>query len=373
MDTTDNATPPTDQAPHTQPPKRRCRVAIGVGIFAIVVGGVVWYGGRETTLQMIAQRAANASGGKLTLSGVTGSLYGHMHIAHVVLRSDTSLTSADDIDIDWKPWQFLSSGVEIDKLYARVLQVETLKETDEKTPMPKRLAPPFQVAVEDARIGKVLLVNRTTATPATTEIDDVRARLHGDKTQWKLDYANASTPFGQLAAAGTINNTLPYKLDANASLSQAKGDAKPGNIGAQLKVHAGGDLQNTLIDASGQAARAQGTAHIAMSPFADIPLQSLTLNAKNIDPGFFNPSLPTADLNLAVAAQIGATGGKNASIAGSVDLTNDGPQGTIDQQRLPLRAMRGKLGGTLTSMQISDARPGRRRQFYGQRLGAARP
>jgi translocation and assembly module TamB len=352
MDTTDNATPPTDQAPQTQPPKRRWprRVAIGVGIFAVVIGGVVWYGGRETTLQMIAQRAANASGGKLTLSGVSGSLYGHMHIAHVVLRSDTSVTTLDDIDIDWKPWQFLSSGVEIDKLYARVLQVETLKETDEKTTMPKRLAPPFQVAVEDARIAKVLLVNRTTATPVTTEIDAVRARLHGDKAQWKLDYANASTPWGQLAAKGTINNTLPYKLNFDASLSQAQNATGPGNIGAQLKVHAGGDLQNTIVDASGQAARAQGKARIAMSPFADIPLQSFTLDAHNIDPGFFNPSLPTADLNLAVSAQLGA----NKSIAGSVDLTNDGPQGTIDQQRLPLRAMRGKLGGSLSAMQISD-------------------
>jgi len=360
MDTTDNSTPPTEQAPQTQPPKRRWprRVAIGVGIFAIVIGGVVWYGGRETTLQMIAQRAAKASGGKLTLSGVSGSLYGRMHIAHVVFRSDTSVMTADDIDIDWKPWQYLSHGIEIDQLYARVLQVETIKKTDEKTPMPQRLAPPFQIAVEDARIGKVLLVDRTTSqingAAPTTEIDAVSARLHGDKVQWKLDYAKASTPWGQLAANGTINNTLPYKLNFDSSLSQAQDAKGPGNIGAQLKVHAGGDLQNTIVDASGNAARAQGKAHIVMSPFADIPLQSFTLNAQNIDPGFFNPSLPTADLNLAVSAQLGATGGKNASIAGSVDLTNDGPQGTIDQQRLPLRAIRGKLGGTLTSMQIGD-------------------
>ncbi|HEY1101731.1 MAG TPA: hypothetical protein VGF99_22515, partial [Myxococcota bacterium] len=273
------------QTPQTPAPVRRWprRVGIGVVVVGVVLGGAVWYLGRETTLQMIAQRVANASGGKLTLSGVSGSLYGHMHIGHVVFRSETSVTTADDIDIDWKPWQYLSRGVEIDKLYARVVRVETLKESTEPTTMPTRLAPPFKIAVEDARLAKAIFVNKG----ATTEIDDIRARLHGDKAQWKLDYASANTPWGQVAAKGSIANTLPYKLDADASLTQSQPAAPaqteaPPSLGAQLKLHASGDLQKTVIDATGQAARAQGKAQIVMAPFADIPLQAFTLDAHNI-------------------------------------------------------------------------------------------
>jgi translocation and assembly module TamB len=316
-----------------------------VAVTAIVLGGAVWYLGRETTLQMIAQRVANASGGKLTLSGVSGSVYGHMHIGHVVFRTETQLATADDIDIDWKPWQYLSRGVEIEKLYVKSLRMETLKEDKTPSKMPARLAPPFKIAVDDARLAKAVFVNKG----AETAIDDIRAGLHGDKQQWKLDYARASTPWGQMAASGTIANTLPYKLDADASLTQAQAQTQTDKLTAQLKLHAGGDLQKTVIDASGQAARAQGTARLGLSPFAEIPLQTFTLNARNIDPGFFNPSLPTADLNLAVSAQLDP----NRNIAGSVNLTNDGPQGTIDQQRLPLRAMRGQLGGNLSAMKIS--------------------
>ncbi len=341
------------QTPHTPAPVRRWprRVGIGVVVVGVVLGGAVWYLGRETTLQMIAQRVANASGGKLTLSGVSGSLYGHMHIGHVVFRTETSVTTADDIDIDWKPWQYLSRGVEIDKLYARVVRVETLKESEEPTTMPTRLAPPFKIAVEDARLAKAIFVNKG----AATEIDDIRVRLHGDKAQWKLDYASANTPWGQVAAKGSIANTLPYKLDADASLTQSQPAAPaqteaPASLGAQLKLHASGDLQKTVIDASGQAARAQGKAQIVMAPFADIPLQAFTLDAHNIDPGFFSPTLPSADLNLAVAVRLDA----NRNIAGSVNLTNDGAVGTLDQQRLPLRAMRGQLGGSLTAMRITD-------------------
>jgi len=341
----ENQTPETpDQAPaHTRRWPRR--VAIGVVVTGVVLGGAVWYLGRETTLQMIAQRVANASGGALTLDGVSGSLYGHMHIKRVVYRSETSVLTADNIDIDWKPWQYLSRGVEINKLYAQSLRMDTLKESDEPTTMPTRLAPPFKVAVEDARLARLVLANKGVD---TATIEDIRAAVHGDKQQWKLDYAKASTPWGQVAASGTINNTLPYKLNADATLAQDK--SNPDSIGAQLKLHAGGDLQRTVLDANGQAARAQGTAKLVLSPFAEIPLQALTLNARNIDPGFFSPSLPTADLNLAVSAQLDA----KRNIAGSVDLTNDGPQGTIDQQRLPLRAMRGRLGGNLSAMQISD-------------------
>ncbi len=344
VETPNPDTPVTPQHKERRWPRR---VAIGVAVTAVVLGGAVWYLGRETTLQMIAQRVANASGGKLTLSGVSGSLYGHMHIGHVVFRTETSVMTADEIDIDWKPWQYLSRGVEIDKLYAKSLRMETLKESDEPATMPTRLAPPFKVAVDDARLAKAVLVNKG----AETQIDDIRVALHGDKERWKLDYAKANTPWGQAAASGTIANTLPYKLNADASLTQAPGaQAQAGAIAPQLKLHAGGDLQKTVVDASGQAARAEGTANLVLSPFAEIPLRAFTLDAKNIDPGFFNPGLPTADLNLAVAARLDP----NRNISGSVNLTNDGPQGTIDQQRLPLRAMRGQLGGNLSSMKIAD-------------------
>jgi translocation and assembly module TamB len=338
----------TPETPEKNQPRRwPRRVAIGVAVTAVVIGGAVWYLGRETTLQMIAQRVANASGGKLTMTGVTGSLYGHMHIGHVVFRTETSVMTADDIDIDWKPWQYLSRGVEIDKLTAKSLRMETLKESTEPTTMPTSLAPPFKIAVDDARLAKAVFVNKGAETP----IDDIRVSLHGDKERWKLDYAKANTPWGQAAASGTIANTLPYKLNADASLTQGPGaQPQPGGINPQLKLHAGGDLQKTVIDASGQAARAEGTAKLELSPFAEIPLQAFTLNAKNIDPGFFNPTLPTADLNLAVAARLDP----NRNISGSVNLSNDGPQGTIDQQRLPLRAMRGQLGGSLASMKIGD-------------------
>jgi translocation and assembly module TamB len=338
-------TPDTAPAPGTPTPKRRRwprRVAIGVAVLAVVLGGAVWYGGRETTLQMLAQKVANASGGKLRLSGISGSLYGAMHIGHVEFRTPDQVITADSIDIDWSPWQYLSNGIEVRKLHAASLRVETLRQAP-PSKMPSSLAPPFALHVEDARLGKAVFVNQG----AATEIDNIRLRLDGDKRQWQLRDAAAATPWGQVAARGTIGATRPFKLDASASLTQSQ--ASVGARAAQIKLRASGDLGNTLLDASGQAGRATGDAHFALSPYADIPLRELRINGRNIDPGFFNPSLPTADLSIALAARLDA----NRKVAGSIEIVNAGPAGTIDQQRLPLRALRGQLGGNLEALRIA--------------------
>jgi translocation and assembly module TamB len=314
-----------------------------VAATAVVLGAAAWYLGRETTLQTIAQKIANASGGKLTLTGVSGSLYGAMHIGHAVFRTPEQVVAADNIDIVWSPWQLSSGGVDVSKLQAATVRVETLRPSPPST-MPVALAPPFSISVDDARVGKVTFVNKG----AVTEIDNVRLRLEGNKQKWELRNAAASTPWGQVAATGSIGARRPFKLEGSASLTQSKELA--GARAAQLKLQFKGDLDTTLVDATGQAGRAVGDAHFALAPYAAIPLRELRVNGRNVDPGFFNPALPTADLTFAIAARID----QNRNIAGSVDIANDGPAGTIDQQRLPLRAMRGQLGGSLSAMRLSD-------------------
>ena len=340
--------PQAGAQPQPKPRRWPRRVAIGLVATGVVVGGAIWYLGRETTLQMIAERVSRSTGGKLTMTGVRGSLYGAMHIDRIVWRTDEQLAIATNIDLQWSPRQLLSKGIEINRLHAADLRMETLKETDEKSPMPASLAAPFKITLDDARLSKATFVNKG----ASTEITNIRMRLYGDKVQWQLRDAAASTPWGQVAANGSIAATRPFKLDASASLSGSQVEAGEGSpvVPAQLKLRAGGDLNLVNLDINGQAGRAAGEARMGLSPFADIPLRTMNLNARNIDPGFFNPALPTADLTLSVAAKLD----DKRAISGSVNLVNDGPAGTIDQQRLPLRAFRGQLGGDLTAMRLSD-------------------
>jgi translocation and assembly module TamB len=118
MDTPENNPAPTPDQPQTNQRRWPRRVAIGLVATGVIVGGTLWYLGRETTLQMIAQRVASATGGKLTLTGVSGTLYGKMHIERLIWRTDEQVITANKIDIDWSPGQVLSGGILIDQLWA---------------------------------------------------------------------------------------------------------------------------------------------------------------------------------------------------------------------------------------------------------------
>jgi translocation and assembly module TamB len=336
-DTTTKTTP--------APKKKRWprNVAIGLALTAVLAGGALYYGGRETTLQLVAQKVANASGGKLTLTGVTGSLYGKMHIARAVFRTPEQVLTLDNIDIDWSPRQVLTGGIAIDQLYVASLRSETLKESP-PSPMPTSLSAPFNIDVGDARITKAVFVSKG----AATEVDNIKFKLQGGKQNWTLRDASAATPFGLVAANASIGVNKPFKLDGTGSLTQSQATA--GTAAAQIKLKVGGDLNLAVLDATAQAGRAVGDGHFAIAPYAPIALRELRLNAKNVDPGFFNPSLPTADLSMAIAAKVE----ENRNVAGSVNIVNDGPAGAIDQQRLPLRTMRGALSGNLNALNIAD-------------------
>ena len=194
--------------PAALPRKRRWPryAAIGLGATGILLAGAYWYLGRETTLQMLVQRVADASGGSIVVTGVSGSLYGAMHMESVVYRSPEQLITAKKLDIDWSPWQYLSSGIAISKLHVASVQVDTLKDTEEPVKMPLSLAPPFTLAIADARVAKLTMTNAG----ARTDIGDVRFKLSGNKQKWELRDASALTPWGRAAASGsiTLSNTL---------------------------------------------------------------------------------------------------------------------------------------------------------------------
>jgi translocation and assembly module TamB len=342
MTTADTPTTPPGQPERARRWPRR--VAVGVAVSGALLGGAYWYLGRETTLQMLVQRLANASGGSIVVSGVNGSLYGAMHVDKVVYRTPEQLVTAENIDIDWSPFQYFSRGVAIDKLHVASLRLDTLRQ-GEPAKMPARLAPPFKLEVNDARLAKVILSNA--ATPgAQTLISEVRFDLRGDPRQWALRRASALTPWGQAMADASIGAAHPFKLAGTASLTQLVVPA--GQAPAQIKLGVGGDLVTTELDATAVSGKASGAARFTVAPFDPIPLRAMTIHGKNIDPGFFNPALPKADLSLAIAVRIDPT----RTIAGTVAIDNAGSTGPLDLQRLPLRAMRAELKGTLSALDI---------------------
>ena len=342
------AAPPP--APPAKPPRRWMRyLLIAVASLAVLLGAAFWFLGRESTLQMLVQKVASASGGDIAVSGVSGSLYNRMHLGHVSYRSKTQHITADNIDINWSPFQFFSEGIAISELHVASLAVESLAPSEEPSTMPASLASPFKVGISDARLDKVTLVSAG----GNTVFEKIHFTLSGDKTQWQLENASALTPFGQATASATIAATQPFKLSGKAGLTQINPAA--GEKPAALNLQLGGDLKVLNVTAKGSAGAATADAQLALAPFDPvIILRSASIRGRNINPGKFDATLPQADLSLELDAAIDTRPAKQ-TVSGKLAILNHATPGPIDQQKLPLRQFEARLGGTLTATTLESA------------------
>lgn len=336
------------------PPAKKGRrwpryVAITVASLAVLLGGAFWFLGRESTLQMLVQKVASASGGDIAVSGVSGSLYNRMHLGHVSYRSKTQHITADNIDINWSPFQFFSEGIAISELHVASLSVESTAPSEEPSTMPASLASPFKIGIADARLDKVTLVSAG----GNTVFEKIHFTLSGDKSQWQLEDASAVTPFGQATASATIAATQPFKLSGKAGLTQINPAA--GEKPAALALQLGGDLNVLNVTAKGSAGAATADAQLALAPFDPvIILRSASIRGRNINPGKFDATLPQADLSLELDAAID-TRPNAQTVSGKLAILNHATPGPIDQQKLPLRQFEARLGGTLTATTLESA------------------
>ncbi|HEX5343306.1 MAG TPA: hypothetical protein VFX55_12495, partial [Duganella sp.] len=143
-------------------PRRRWprRLAIGFALLAALVFGAFWLLGRESTLQQLVQRISNASGGTIAVSGVSGSLYHRMHIDKLVYRSEGTVVTAEQVDINWSPLQYFSEGLTISELHARSLVVQSIGPSTPST-MPESLASPIKLRISDGRLDKLTIASET--------------------------------------------------------------------------------------------------------------------------------------------------------------------------------------------------------------------
>ena len=329
-------------APAVQPRGRRWLrwTAGSLAVTAALIGGAGWLLGRESTLQQLVQRIANASGGQIAVSGVTGSLYHRMHIAHLVYRSKDSTISADDIDINWSPLQYFSAdGLAISALHIGSLLVRSTAPSAPST-LPESLAAPLRIKLSDARLDKLTVQDLDGSQHV---IDGLRFQLSGDSEGWRLRDAAAHTEIGALSANLAIAASKPFAIEGSAALTPDF------TVPARLTLQAEGNLALLDLKAQGSAGAASGSGHLVVAPYDDIVLRSLELSGQNIDPAAYAPGWPRADLSVHLNTNITP----KQKLNGQLTVRNHRPAAPLDKDGLPLQAVSMQLGGTLTQATLN--------------------
>ena len=306
---------------------------------------VLWLLGRESAMQYAVNAAVERAGGTLTVLGTRGGLYQGIAFDRLQFRAPNQLITLEQGVIRWEPSMWFTRTLLITQAEVATVTIEITGSSTDPLALPASLDAPFSIIAPQVRV-KVVNIKQGGQVTRLTDLD-LAARY--DRNRWDLQRLTVSTPWGAATAALKLDVVKPYALSGEAGLVQA-GGGHPYKVAIKL----GGSLGE--IDAATKLAvkapngeiRARLTSKLM--PFQRQLLGKIELVIDDASPRTWNVGWPEAALSLRAAlAPDGATG----KFSGNVELVNRTP-GTLDQQRLPLKAMRASFNGDLGAIAAPD-------------------
>lgn len=321
--------------------KKWIKPILGVGAGLLLISSMlIWMGGSQTMLRWLADQTAARSGGELSLTEVSGSLYGPLKIQTLRYENSTIRITAENIELDWKPWQLLAQRkIELGLFRVGVIDIRMGKPSTDPLPLPDTLRLPIQLVIPDGDIARVTIGEgdqqlrfsglRLSLVPTA---DHHRLALSGFSPQW----GNANTDI-------SLAQDKPFALSAQGKLA---GD---GTKNIALRLDAQGYLDRITVNVDGGIESAKFTGKILAQPLETNIIRALDILANSINPAQWVDEWPAANIDLNLQAQSDPAG----ILSGSLQLSN-GMSGTLDKQRLPLTELTARLSGTLKNIQLSD-------------------
>lgn len=325
-----------------QPPNRSwVRTILGiVSGLLLIVTVLVWISGTQTMLRWLADQAAARSGAQLSLTGVSGSLYGPLTIQTLRYEDPTIQIAAEHIELDWKPWQLLTQrNVELSLFKVGVIRVRFGELSTDPLPLPDTLRLPVQLLVPDADITRIVIG----AGDQQQEITGLRLSLVPTVEHHRLTLSGYSPQWGNANVDLSLAQDKPFALSARGTLA---GDGTK-HIG--MRLDAQGYLDRITLNVDGTIESAKFTGKVLALPLETNVIRALDMQASNINPLQWNDTWLAANIDLALNAQSDPAG----IWSGSLHLANGMP-GTLDRQRLPLTELTARLDGTPGEIQLSD-------------------
>lgn len=321
------------ETPAPRPSSRLARgLAWGTGgvllALTAVAAAIAWLALSEAGAQLVVGRALALVGG--TATGIEGRLAGPLKIASLEVAAGTVRVKASRIALDWRPTRLLKSELHVESLHAASLEIESAP-SSEPAKEPASLVPPLAVHV--ARAGLDRLVLATRGEPDPVVLEDLSAKLVGERAAWIVGDVRAKTPLGLAQASGSIGAIKPFGLDAKGSLEGLRGDRR-----YALQLAAKGPLAAFEATFTGAEGGLTGGGRAAIAPFdAASPLRSLAMKLAGLDLSAFANAPRT---NLAVEASLAPAGG--LLLAGPVTIANAAP-GPLDRGQVPVTALEARL------------------------------
>ncbi|MDR1463567.1 MAG: hypothetical protein LBI68_10650, partial [Azoarcus sp.] len=312
---------------------------------ALACTAFVWLFAAESGLQTLVGAAAYFSGGALQAEDVRGALRGPLAFSRLTLDLPEARIELTGIALDWQP-AALFSRIAIDRLRAERVDVflKDVPPSPEPLALPESLRLPFDfdLALESGTVT-IYSANANNASDAQPvfSLRESRLSLSGESSRFILRQLAAELPQGRIEASGELGTAAPFALRMN-------GHAAADEL--TLDIDAQGELAEPVLQLLAQGRGIRGQAKIVATPFAALPLKTVELDAKNIDPAALAPGLPRANLHLSARFAVAGENGE-AILRGPLRIDNTRPA-TLDAGGLPLTSLRADIAAAMNELRL---------------------
>ncbi|MBB3210816.1 translocation and assembly module TamB [Herbaspirillum sp. Sphag1AN] len=310
---------------------------------------LAWFTVTDSGSQQAWRIAVWALRGKLAGDYVGGNLAQGLQLRQLRYHDGALQVDIDKVDARWQ-LSLRTRTFSVRALHLGNLNIRLPAASESPTVLPDSLRLPLALNLKDLGWQHF----RLEQDGSVTSLGVLRAHGSSDGTQHTLTVGQLDTGFGLASGTIKLNGTAPFATSGTVLLTNLQGDpaqtALPEKF--QLAAQLSGSLQQLGIAINASGDKLQGSATLLATPFAAIPLQQAEIALQHINPQAFHPDAPVADLNVAVQLHP-VEKVTPLHLAGGIAVTNASP-GRLDQQRLPVRALRANVQLELARQEIND-------------------
>ena len=254
-----------------------------LALLLLLVAALLTLASRPEPLRWGLEQAASATGGRLQVDSVRGSLLGGVDIGELRWLPAPDAPGIglrlQDVHAAWRPWSLLRGEIDLAQLRAASVELQLAPSAETPaSPPPTSFALPLSLRLRALDIDEIRILPVDGA-PIVLDAIALQARYGGGR--YTIERLEAGSPWGSAQVSGTLADSAPFETDFQAALALRLGEAV-----LPVAATAGGSLQALEVDAqlaveAGGSARARAL----IEAFDAQPLRRVALLLEALDLG----------------------------------------------------------------------------------------